>query len=117
MTGLKRIGLFLLVNALVILTISVIMSTLGVKPYLTKYGLDYQSLIIFCLIWGMGGAFISLALSRITAKWMMAKLGIWLLFTIMAGLLTRKKLWAKPVWIITLLLGGVAAYLAGSKPF
>jgi heat shock protein HtpX len=25
----------------------------------------------FCLIWGMGGAFISLALSRIMAKWMM----------------------------------------------
>jgi heat shock protein HtpX len=25
----------------------------------------------FCLIWGMGGAFISLALSRVMAKWMM----------------------------------------------
>lgn len=67
----KRIGLFLAVNALVIITISLVMNLLGVKPYLTAYGLDYQSLLIFCLIWGMGGAFISLALSRIIAKWSM----------------------------------------------
>lgn len=31
----------------------------------------YGSLFFFCLIWGFGGAFISLALSRIMAKWMM----------------------------------------------
>ena len=28
-------------------------------------------LMVFCLVWGMGGAFISLALSRSMAKWMM----------------------------------------------
>lgn len=71
MVWLKRIGLFLAVNVLVVLTISAILNILGVKPYITAYGLDYQSLMIFCLIWGMGGAFISLALSRIMAKWMM----------------------------------------------
>jgi heat shock protein HtpX len=27
--------------------------------------------MIFCLVWGMGGAFISLALSRVMAKWLM----------------------------------------------
>jgi heat shock protein HtpX len=67
----KRIGLFLGVNLLVMVTISLILNMLGVKPYLTQYGLDYQSLMIFCLVWGMGGAFISLALSRVMAKWMM----------------------------------------------
>lgn len=71
MMWLKRMGLFLLVNALVVVTISVVLNVLGVKPYLTQYGLDYQALIIFCLVWGMGGAFISLALSRVMAKWMM----------------------------------------------
>lgn len=71
MAWFKRIGLFIAVNALVMITISVILNVLGVKPYITAYGLDYQSLIIFCLIWGMGGAFISLGLSRIMAKWMM----------------------------------------------
>lgn len=71
MTWFKRIGLFLTVNILIMVTISLILNFLGVKPYLTKYGLDHQSLVIFCLVWGMGGAFISLALSRIMAKWMM----------------------------------------------
>lgn len=71
MSWFKRIGLFIAVNALVVITISIILNVFGVKPYLTAYGIDYQSLMIFCLIWGMGGAFISLALSRIMAKWMM----------------------------------------------
>lgn len=71
MTWLKRIGLFLMVNFLVVMTISVILNVLGVRPYITAYGLDYESLMIFCLIWGMGGAFISLAMSRMMAKWMM----------------------------------------------
>ena len=71
MAWLKRIGLFFVVNALVVITISIILNMLGVKPYITAYGLDYESLMIFCLIWGTGGAFISLALSRVMAKWLM----------------------------------------------
>lgn len=71
MAWFKRIGLFLLVNILVVFTISMVLNLLGVRPYLTAYGLDYESLAVFCLVWGMGGAFISLALSRIMAKWMM----------------------------------------------
>ncbi len=71
MTWFKRIGLFVAVNVLVMVTISLILNILGVKHYLTPYGLDYQSLMIFCLVWGMGGALISLALSRVMAKWMM----------------------------------------------
>ncbi len=71
MAWFKRIGIFIGVNILVMVTISLILNVLGVKPYITAYGLDYQSLMIFCLVWGMGGAFISLGLSRIMAKWMM----------------------------------------------
>lgn len=71
MAWLKRIFLFMAVNALVVITISLILNVLGVKPYLTHYGLDYSSLMVFCLVWGMGGAFISLAMSRMMAKWMM----------------------------------------------
>jgi heat shock protein HtpX len=67
----KRIVLFLAVNFLVIITISVILSVLGVRPYLNANGLDYWSLALFCLVWGMGGAFISLGLSKIIAKRMM----------------------------------------------
>lgn len=67
----KRIFLFVAVNFLVVLTISFILNVLGVRPYLNAHGLDYTSLMIFCLIWGMGGAFISLALSRKMAKWLL----------------------------------------------
>ena len=67
----KRIFLFLAVNLLVIVTVTIILNLFNVKPYLTSYGINYTSLMIFCLIWGMGGAFISLALSKVMAKWMM----------------------------------------------
>lgn len=67
----KRIFLFLAVNFLVVLTISLVLNLLNVKPFLHAYGIDYPSLMIFCLVWGMGGAFISLAMSRSMAKWMM----------------------------------------------
>jgi len=67
----KRIFLFLLLNGVVILTISVLLRVLGIQPYLTERGIDYGSLMAFCLVWGMGGAFISLALSRVMAKAMM----------------------------------------------
>ena len=67
----KRIFLFLAVNVLVMVTLSFVLNILGVKPYLTQNGINYGSLMVFCLVWGMGGAFISLALSRVMAKWMM----------------------------------------------
>ncbi len=67
----KRIFLFALLNILVIITLSITLNILGIKGYLTNYGIDYYALMVFCLIWGMGGAFISLMLSRIMAKWMM----------------------------------------------
>ncbi len=71
MSFMKRIFLFLAVNILVVVTLSLVLNLLGVKPYLTAYGIDYTSLAIFCLIWGMGGALISLSISRLMAKWAM----------------------------------------------
>jgi heat shock protein HtpX len=71
MAMMKRIFLFMAVNLLILVTISFLLSILGVRPYLTQYGIDYGQLAAFCLIWGFGGAFISLALSRIMAKWML----------------------------------------------
>lgn len=65
----KRVGLFLLTNILVIATISIIMNLLGIRPYIESNGINYISLLIFASLWGMGGAFISLALSKSMAKW------------------------------------------------
>lgn len=67
----KRLLLFAAVNALVLVTISIVLQVFGVGPYLTARGIDYRALMFFCLAWGMGGAFISLSLSRVMAKWMM----------------------------------------------
>lgn len=68
---LKRIFLFLALNFLVILMITFVLDLLNIKPFLSSHGIDMKSLMIFCLIWGMGGALISLSLSRVMAKWMM----------------------------------------------
>ena len=67
----KRVFLFVAINLLVIVTLSIVLNLFHVGPFLKNHGLDIPSLLIFCLIWGMGGAFISLALSRQMAKWLM----------------------------------------------
>jgi heat shock protein HtpX len=62
----KRIFLFVLTNILVVATLTVIASLLGIGRY--TGGTDLGALMVFCLFWGMGGAFISLQLSRWIAK-------------------------------------------------
>jgi heat shock protein HtpX len=64
----KRIFLFMLTNIAIVVTLMIVMSLLGVTGYITADGLDYTALAVFSLIWGFGGAFISLALSRWMAK-------------------------------------------------
>src|SRR5262245_32784104 len=67
----KRIVLFLITNILVMLTISIVLQLLGLRYGISRYGINYGQLMMFCLVWGMGGSFISLALSRFMAKRMM----------------------------------------------
>ncbi|NCC81497.1 MAG: protease HtpX [Clostridia bacterium] len=67
----KRIALLVLVNFLVVLTIVVATSVLGIGNYISQYGLDYGSLLAFSAVVGFAGAFISLAMSRWMAKTMM----------------------------------------------
>src|SRR5215208_466350 len=65
----KRVFLFLLTNMAIVVAMSLVLSLLGFGGYL---GPDGQLLIgplaVFCFVWGMGGAFISLAISRWIAK-------------------------------------------------
>jgi heat shock protein HtpX len=65
----KRLTLLFLVNILVMLTIGTII-TLVFHSQVGRIG-GTQGLFIFCFIWGMGGAFISLLLSRWMAKMLM----------------------------------------------
>ena len=65
----KRILLFVLTNLAIMVTLSIVMSLLGVSGYVGRGGrVDYSALMVFCLVWGMGGAFISLLISRWMAK-------------------------------------------------
>jgi heat shock protein HtpX len=59
----KRIFLFLATNFAVMITFSIILRFLGIGP-----GGGLESLAVFSLVWGMGGAFISLQMSRWIAK-------------------------------------------------
>jgi heat shock protein HtpX len=64
----RRVFYFLLTNIAVLLVLSIVLQLLGVQGYLdqTGTGLDYWNLLVFAAVFGMGGSFISLALS----KWM-----------------------------------------------
>src|SRR5277367_3687425 len=62
----KRISLLLLVNLLVMLTIGIIVSLLF-RGVAARMG-GSQGHFLFCFVWGMGGAFVSLAISRFMAK-------------------------------------------------
>lgn len=68
---LKRIMIFFAVSLLISITISAIMSMLGIGGYIANGSLQYGSLFVFCLLWGMIGSFISLMLSKMMAKWFM----------------------------------------------
>jgi heat shock protein HtpX len=64
----KRIFLFALTNIAVLVVLSITVRLLGLDDYLLAQGIDYGSLLVFAAIFGMGGAFISLAMSKWSAK-------------------------------------------------
>ena len=66
----KRIFYFLVTNLAIVLVLSITMRLLGVDPFLNANGLNLNSLLIFASIMGFGGAFISLAISKWSAKQM-----------------------------------------------
>lgn len=68
---LKRYSLLFGVNILIVVMISIILNVLGIGHYITASGINYSSLFIFCFVWGMGGSFISLMISKWMAKSLM----------------------------------------------
>jgi len=69
MRFLRNIALMGLVNIGIIVTLSIVLELTGLNRYITQSGYNYYSLAMFCLFWGMGGALISLFLSKTIAKW------------------------------------------------
>ena len=64
----KRILLFVATNFAIMIMLSVVLGLLGVTGYITASGIDYVALMVFSLVWGFGGAMISLLMSRWMAK-------------------------------------------------
>ena len=65
----KRIFLFVLTNFAILLVLSVTMQLLGIDRMLAEgTGLNLQGLLVFAAIFGFGGSFISLLISKWMAK-------------------------------------------------
>jgi heat shock protein HtpX len=64
----KRIALLIATNIAIMVVLSIVVSVLGLDRYLTREGLNLQSLLMFSAVLGFGGAFISLLLSKWMAK-------------------------------------------------
>ena len=66
----KRILLFVATNVAVLAVLSVVMRLLGIESILAEQGtqLDLQALLIFSAVIGFAGSFISLAISKWSAK-------------------------------------------------
>lgn len=66
----KRIFLFLATNLAIVFVLSISLRLLGVERILDEQGigLNMNALLAFAAVFGMGGAFISLAISKWTAK-------------------------------------------------
>jgi heat shock protein HtpX len=64
----KRIVLFLATKLAVIVVLSVVGSLLGLNRFVSAQGIDYGQLLGFAALFGCGGAFVSLAISKWSAR-------------------------------------------------
>lgn len=68
----KRVFLFLATNLAVIVVFSVVWMLLsrffGLSTFTSEYGVNYGGMLVFCALFGFGGAFISLLMSKWVAK-------------------------------------------------
>jgi heat shock protein HtpX len=65
----KRMFLLIATNLAVVVLLSIVASLLGVDRVLTQNGLSLENLLWFSVIFGFGGAFISLLISKQMALW------------------------------------------------
>jgi heat shock protein HtpX len=65
----KRIFLLIATNFAVMILLSIVMSVLGLDRALAQEGIQYGPLLIMASVFGFGGAFISLLISKPMAKW------------------------------------------------
>jgi heat shock protein HtpX len=67
----KRIFLFLVTNLAVLLVLSVVARLFGLDVWLAQHGESLEGLLVWAALFGFGGSFISLAMSKWQAKMFM----------------------------------------------
>jgi heat shock protein HtpX len=67
----KRIVLFIVTNLAVLLVLTTVARLLGVDTWLAEHGENFGGLLVWAALFGFGGAFISLAMSKMQAKMFM----------------------------------------------
>jgi heat shock protein HtpX len=67
----KRLFFFIVTNLAVLLVLTVVARVLGIDAYLTAHGQSLQGLLVWAALFGFGGAFVSLAMSKMQAKMFM----------------------------------------------
>ena len=65
----KRVFLLIATNLAVMVLLSIVVSVLGLDRWLMAEGINYPQLMLFSAVFGFGGAFISLLMSKTMAKW------------------------------------------------
>lgn len=82
------------------------------KPVAITHGVG-----MFLVLLGGFGMLPGLGIHWPWPGWVIGKVIIWIVFGALIALIFRKPTLAKPLWWITIALAGLAAYLAGNKPF
>jgi heat shock protein HtpX len=65
----KRVLLLVATNVAVMIVLSIVAGVFGLDNWLQAEGIDYTSLLVISALFGFGGAFVSLLLSKKMAKW------------------------------------------------
>lgn len=64
----KRVVLFVLTNLAILVVLGIVVNLLGANRFLSASGINLPTLFVFAAVFGMGGSFISLAMSKWIAK-------------------------------------------------
>jgi hypothetical protein len=109
------VGMFMLLSALGGLALHAAQGGGRSFPWKRKVALIHGLGMFFVLVGGFG-MLARLGITGGLPGWIVAKLCIWLVLGSMMALLPRKPQWAAGLWTAIIVLGGLAAYLAGFKP-
>jgi heat shock protein HtpX len=65
----KRVTLFVLTNLAILVVLGIVLQVLTAMGVFDAVGFEHGPLLVIALVFGFGGAFISLAMSKTIAKW------------------------------------------------